>query len=124
MEKLPHKHQQGVTLSGLLIWIVILVLGGIFAMKLIPPYIQDAQIKDIFNAIARDPEMQNAPIKNIRESFQKRAMINDVTAIDSSEIEIGRDAGGLTLEASYKVVLPLAGNVSLVLEFNPSSGTR
>ena len=118
------KRQLGATLSGLLIWIVILVMGGIFAMKLIPPYIQNAEIKDIFNAIAHDQEMQNAPLKNIRESFEKRAMMNNITIIDATDIEIGRDAGGLMLSARYQEQLPLVGNITLVLDFNPSSAAN
>ncbi len=116
--------QLGVSLSGLLIWIVILVMGGIFAMKLIPPYVQNAEIKDIFNAIAHDPEMQNAPLKNIRESFDKRAMMNNITVIEAADLEIGRDAGGLELGARYQVLLPLMGNATLVLDFNPTSAAN
>lgn len=118
------QRQSGVALSGLLIWIVILVMGGIFAMKLIPPYIENAEIKDIFNAIAHDPEMQNAPLKNIRESFDKRAMMNNITIIEASDLEINRDAGGLALEARYQVLLPLVGNITLVLDFNPTSAAN
>ena len=44
--------QRGVSLSGLIIWVVVLILGGIFAMKLIPAYVQNAEIKDIFDTIA------------------------------------------------------------------------
>ena len=123
MEKMA-KRQLGVTLSGLMIWIVILVMGGIFAMKLIPPYIQNAELKDIFNAIANDPEMQNAPLKNIRESFEKRAMMNNITIIDATDLEIDRDAGGLMLSARYQEQLPLVGNITLVLDFNPSSAAN
>lgn len=118
------QRQLGVTLSGLLIWIVILIMGGIFAMKLIPPYIENAEIKDIFNAIAHDPEMQNAPLTNIRESFNKRAMMNNITVIEVSDLEISRDAGGLVLGARYQVMLPLMGNMTLVLDFNPTSAAN
>ena len=36
--------QRGVSLSGLLVWIVILIAIGIMAMKLVPAYVQDAAI--------------------------------------------------------------------------------
>ena len=113
--------QQGVTFSGLLIWIVIIVLVGIGAMKLIPYYIQNAEINGIFATIAHDPEMQAAPITNIRESYGKRAMMNNISIIDTNDIEISRDAGGLSLSASYQVKIPLGGNITLLLDFNPSS---
>ena len=116
--------QRGVSLSGLLIWVVVLALAGIGAMKLIPAYIQNAQIKDIFSTIALDPEMQTAPPRNIRESYNKRAMINNISIIDMNDVEISKDASGLSLSASYQMKIPLVGNASLLLEFNPSSEAR
>ena len=113
--------QRGVSLSGLMIWVVVLILVGIGAMKLIPSYVQNAEIKDIFHKIAHDPEMQTAPPRSIRESYGKRAMMNNISIIDASDIEISKDASGLSLSASYQVKIPLAGNASLLLEFNPSS---
>ena len=122
--KIVSSKQYGVTLSGLLVWIVILVLAGIFAMKLIPGYIQNAEIKDIFSSIAHDPEMQTAPPKTIRESFSKRAMMNNISIIDANDIEISKDESGLSLSASYQIRLPLVGNATLLLNFNPSSGAK
>ena len=113
--------QRGVTLSGLLIWLVILILGGIFALRLIPPYIENAEISSILKAIAHDPEMQAAPLKDIRESYEKRAQINNISIVEASDIEISKDAGGISLSASYQVKLPLIGNATLLLDFNPSS---
>ena len=118
------RRQRGVSLSGLITWIVVLILAGIGAMKVIPPYIQNAEITSIFDTIARDPEMQTAPPKNIRESYGKRAMMNNISIIGESDIEISKDASGLSLSASYQVKIPLAGNASLVLEFNPSSAAK
>ncbi len=122
--KIISNKQNGVTLSGLLIWVVILVLVGIGAMKLIPGYIQNAEIKDILSSIAHDPEMQTAPPKAIRESYDKRAMMNNISIIDANDIEISRNESGLTLSASYQIRLPLVGNATLLLDFNPSSGAK
>lgn len=120
MDKTKHK-QRGVTLSGLLIWLVILILLGIFTLKVIPPYIENAEISNIFKTIANDPEMQAASLKNIRESYEKRAQINNISIVETGDIEISKDASGISISASYPVKLPLIGNATLLLEFNPSS---
>ncbi len=120
MDKTKHK-QRGVTLSGLLIWLVILILLGIFALKVIPPYIENAEISNIFKTIANDPEMQAASLKDIRESYEKRAQINNISIVEAGDIEISKDASGISISASYPVKLPLIGNATLLLEFNPSS---
>lgn len=121
MTKTMAKRQQGVSLSGLLIWSVILVLLAIGGMKIIPAYIQDAEIKGILSTIANDPEMRDAPPKSIRESFGKRAMMNNISIISENDIEIAKGAQGLSLSVSYQVKIPLAGNASVLLEFNPGS---
>lgn len=112
--------QRGVSLSGLLVWSAILILVAIGGMKVIPAYVQDAEIKSILSTIVNDSEMQGAQSKDIRESFSKRAMMNNINVVTANDIEIVKDARGLSLSISYQVKIPLVGNASLLLEFNPS----
>lgn len=116
--KIMVSRQRGLSLSGLLFVAVVLVFLAVGAMKLIPAYMQNAQIQQVLDAIAHDPEMQKASIKDIRMSYNKRAMISDITAVKSDEIEIEKDANGIALSAAYTVKIPVAGNASLLLEFN------
>lgn len=116
--------QHGLSFSGFIAGVVVLVLVSIFGLKLIPAYMQDARIKNLFVVIANDPDMQKATPRDIRISFEKRADIDDVRAIKAEDIQIDKDGERLVLSASYPVLIPLAGNVSLYLEFNPSSAGK
>jgi hypothetical protein len=98
-----------------------LIFVAIVGMKLVPPYIHNAQIASIFRTIATDPAMQTGTAKDIAESYNKRASINYITDITADNIEISKDGGVLKLSASYTVKVPVAGNISLVIDFNPSS---
>lgn len=113
--------QYGLSLTGLLTAAVILGFASIFGMRLIPAYMQDAEIRNIFDAVARDPEMQKAQARDIRIAYSKRALVANVTAIKPDDVEIGKDGDSISLSASYSKKVPLAGNASLLLEFNPSS---
>jgi len=116
------KQQRGVTFGGFIM--VLALLGGlaIFAMKLIPAYMENGKIQKALNAIVRDPAMQAATNIEIKQSFDKRAITMDnVTSVSPSDLEIGREGGTLTLSASYSKKIPLVGNVSLLIEFNPSA---
>jgi hypothetical protein len=75
----------------------------------------------VFNEIVRDPNMAKASPRDIRNSFDRRASIDAITVIKSDEIEIAGGDGRLELSASYSVKVPLFGNASILLEFNPSS---
>lgn len=116
--------QRGLSFFGFIFGAFILVLVSITGLKLIPAYMQDAQIKNLFVTIANDPEMQKASLSDIRMSFSKRASIDNITAIKVEDIDIASDAGKPVLSASYAVKIPLVGNVSLYLDFSPSSAAN
>ena len=113
--------QRGVTFGGFIVGIIVLVIVSIFGLQLIPAYMEDAKIKNMFNTIAHDPDMQKATPHDIRASFDRRSSIDNIKAIKSDDIEIAADQGRLVLSASYFVKVPLAGNISLYLDFNPTS---
>ncbi len=113
--------QQGLSFSGFIFGAFALVLLGIFSLKLIPAYMQNAQIQATFTAIANDPDMQKATPRDIRESFNRRSAVDDIKAIKAEDIVIANEDGKPELSANYSVTIPVGGNVSLYLEFNPSS---
>src|SRR5512135_2894285 len=113
--------QRGISFFGFMLVAAGIIFAAILGMKLIPAYVHNAQITEIFKEISADPAMQSASIKDIKDSYFKRATINSITDITDDDIEISKDDGRLSLSANYSVKIPLAGNVKLLLEFNPSS---
>ena len=104
------------------IWIAAgVIFVAILGMKLVPSYIHSAQISEIFKEITNDPSMRDATIAQIKDSYNKRASINYITDITAEDIDISKGDGQLSLSANYSVKIPIAGNVTLLLEFNPSS---
>lgn len=116
--------QRGLSFGGFILGAFLLVLFSITGFKLIPAYMQEAEIKNIFDAIASDPDMQKATAHDIQVSFSKRASIDNITAIKPEDIEISSDGGRPVLSASYAVKVPLLANISLYMEFNPSSASK
>lgn len=114
--------QRGLSFSGFIFGAFLLIVVSITGLKLIPAYMENATIKNLFVVIANDPEMQGSNVGNIKMSFIKRASIENVKAITADDINIDKADGKLVLSASYAVKVPLVANISLYLEFNPSSG--
>jgi len=121
MNKAMPAKQRGLSFFGFIFGAVILVLVSITGLKLIPAYMEDMKISNLFTVIANDPEMQKASPRDIRMSFSKRASIDNISAINAEDIEIASSGGRLALSASYAVKVPLVANVSLYLEFSPAS---
>ena len=114
--------QRGVSLGGLVMVLILFMALAMFAMKLIPAYMENGKIQKAFDAIVRDPAMQNATPADIKDAYYKRANVMDaVTRVNQGDIEINKEDGRLQLSASYNTKIPLAGNVSLLIEFNPKA---
>lgn len=113
--------QQGVSLSGLLIWSAGVVMIALLGMKLIPSYLEYTAIKRALVAIASDPELQNAHPREIRQSFDKRAVIDEIAAVNSHDIQISKVGGQTVLSVSYSVKTPLFANVSLNIDVTAAS---
>lgn len=116
--------QRGITFGGFIIGAFLLVLLAITGFRLIPAYIQNAEINGIFESISHDPDMQKATPGDIIKAFNMRATIDAITAIKAEDIDISDDGGRPVLSASYFVKTPLVGNISLYIEFNPSSAGK
>jgi Domain of unknown function (DUF4845) len=113
--------QQGVGFVGVILIIAAVLFLATFAMKLVPAYLHNMQIERILKTIVSDAEMQNATVKDIRASYTKRAMMDSITDITAEDVEVSKDAGHISLSANYSVKIPVAGNVSLMVEFKPSA---
>jgi len=113
--------QLGLTFGNILFGAFLLVIAGIFSLKVIPAYMQDAQIKNMFRAIVNDQNVQQTSETEIRNSFDKRASIDGLKSIKGGDIQISNENGRLVLSTSYSVKIPIGGNVSLLMEFNPTS---
>lgn len=122
MNKVMPVQQRGITFGGFVFGAFLVVLVGISLLKVIPAYMEDAKIKNVFNAISQDMDLQKATPREIKDSFEKRASIDGIKSIKAADIEVTSGNNGRPiLSASYVVKVPLSGNVSLLMEFNPTS---
>ena len=115
-----HK-QKGVTLIGMLFIGTMVVFAALVAMRMVPAYIEYFSIKKIFAAMTNDVGMKDMSVKEIRDSYERRAGIDNVTVIKPEDLEISKEDGGVVMEVSYSVKKPIAGNVSIVMDFNVST---
>jgi len=124
MMKIMANKQRGVSFSGFLMVLVVLIFVAVGGMKILPAYIENNEIKGIFDTIAHDPEMQGAQVKDVRDAFYKRAMMNNIKAVNPADVEISKEGGRLSLSVSYAVKIPLIANATLLLEFNTSNSSK
>ncbi|HTY02453.1 MAG TPA: DUF4845 domain-containing protein [Rhodocyclaceae bacterium] len=115
------RYQRGLTLSGLLIAGILVALVVIVGMKVVPDVIEYAKIVSDIKALAQDPNLKQASPAEVRKAYERRAIVDHISAITPQDIDVVRDGSGLVLSFSYTKRITLFGPVSLLIDFEGSS---
>lgn len=113
--------QSGLTLSGMLITLIILALIVVFGMRIVPDVVEYAKILSAVKAVAQDPTLKQASATEVRKAYEKRAVVDNIRSITPQEIDVNKDGGNLVLSFAYTKRIPMAGPVSLLIDFEGSS---
>jgi hypothetical protein len=108
--------QRGVSLMGLILVLFVVVVVGIFSLKLVPSYIEYFKAKAAIEAIAAD-RSRSSSIGEIRKAFDARATIDDITAVKAEDLEITKEGADVVIGFSYRKEVPLFANVGLFVDF-------
>lgn len=113
--------QRGMTFIGILV--VLVVVGGwVYAgIRLLPKYLEYMRIASTLEKV-RD-EFDNNPGSTefmLRKSVERHFDIEMVEVITSEDIDITKEGAAFTMRAYYDDTVPLAGNVSFLVEFDKS----
>jgi hypothetical protein len=113
--------QTGITMIGILFIGMLVVFAAMVAMRMVPAYIEYGAIVKVLKAMSNDPDLKTMSIQEIRNSFNRRASIDNITAVKSDDLEISKDGGEVVVEATWSTKNPIVGNVSVVMDFTAST---
>ncbi|MHB8248761.1 MAG: DUF4845 domain-containing protein [Acidithiobacillus sp.] len=117
MIRTKDQRQAGISLLGLLFWMVLLVLIIAFVVKIMPVYYDYWSLESIVTTQAREARPQSTE-DEIRYDLNRRlgvAMID----IPQKDIQIVKDGNAQPIiTVDYDKVVPLVGNVSLLIHFH------
>lgn len=113
-------NQRGISLSGLLVGAMVLAMVALLGMKVVPEIIEYQQILKTVKAVSVDPDAKTS-VRAARDSFIRRAMIDNIKVITPEELEITKDGSDLVISFAYERRIPLFMNASLLLYFEGSS---
>jgi hypothetical protein len=108
--------ESGVSLSGLIVVLIVLGALALVAIKVFPAFLEYKAVKN--SIVKAKAEAGTGTVREIRQAFDKNAGVNDVSAISGRDLVITRDGGDTEISFSYEKKVPLAGNVSLLLDFD------
>jgi hypothetical protein len=103
--------------------VIIAVVGAwLYAgIRLAPKYLEYMRIASTLEKV-RDEFDSNPGTTEfmLRKSVERHFDIDMVEVITSNDIEINKEGGVFTMRAAYDDMVPLAGNVSFLVEFDKS----
>src|SRR5687767_4757103 len=113
--------QRGMTMLGILV-VVVVVGGWVYAgIRLLPKYLEYMRVASTLEKV-RDEYDSNPGSTEfmLRKAVERHFDIEMVEVITATDIEITKDGGQFNMRAYYDDVVPLAGNVSFLVEFDKS----
>lgn len=115
------KRQQGATFLGMVIIGGILVFAAIIGIKIAPAYLEFMAVKKVIHAMNQDA-LSTMSKNDIKTSYVNRASIDAIQSVTADDLIIEKDTTGKTIvSVQYKVIKPVMGNVSVILDFAATS---
>jgi hypothetical protein len=108
--------QHGLTMLGFLMVAIVVGIFVVVGARMVPAYIEYYSVqKSIEKSLndAKDP----TSVGDVRRAFDKYLATDYIDSVRSSDLEITKDGTQTTASVAWTRILPLAGNVSLYLEF-------
>lgn len=113
--------QKGVSLSGFMLWSIVLIFAALLSFKIGPPYLEYTKIKQQLQALVQDPEVQSGQRRDVENAFSKRATIEDITAVSPKDLVITKEGDGIVVSVDYSTCVPVVSNLKACMDFSASS---
>ena len=113
-----HK-QHGLSMTGFLVTAVILVFGALLGFKIVPAYMEYYTIQKQIKLVANEATATDR--RAVENAFDRRAVVENITAISAKDLEITKDGEKIILSVEYSVKVPLVANLSALMDFRASS---
>jgi len=113
--------QRGMTMLGILVLVVVVGAWVYAGIRMTPKYLEYMRIASTLEKV-RDEFDANPGTTEfmLRKAVERHFDIEMVNVITSNDLEITKEGGTFTMRAAYEDTVPLAGNVSFLLEFDKS----
>ncbi len=106
--------QQGVSLTGLILVLMVLGVFALLAIKIVPSFLEYRAVRD---GMVRAKETGGG-VSEMQQTFDKFADINDVEAIRGRDLVISRDGDTPQISFAYEKRIALTDRATLVIAYD------
>lgn len=116
---MDYRKQIGMTMWGMAMVTIMVVFFLLLVLKLLPPYLGNMKVKTALENTLRQGNAAALSKEELAGMLQKRLDIEDVQGVDlSKDLKIETQNRVKTIRVAYEVRIPLAYNLSALLEFD------
>ena len=116
------RYQRGVTLSGLIVWGIVIAIVAVLGIRVVPDVIDYYKIRKIAASTAMNSGGKTVP--EIRAIFDRYAEVDSIQTIKGTDLDISKEGDAVIVAFAYEKRIPLFLNVSLLIDFQGSSAQR
>ncbi len=114
------RRQRGLSIIGL-IFIGLIVVGLLaIGFRTVPAVIEYIAIERAVQKIKNEGNT----VREIQAAFDRHATIDDITSINSKDLDITKDGDQVVISYAYQKKIPILDNVSLVIDFAGTTRDR
>jgi len=116
-----NNRQDGLSLTTLILWGIVIALLAITGMKVVPSVIEYYNILGAVKKLGADPATRTMSVTEIRKAYERQSAIDDFKSVSPQDLEITKEGGEVIISFSYSQKINLFKNVNLLIDYQGSS---
>ncbi len=116
--------QRGAGMITVIMYFVVIGMVGLIGLKLLPHYLEYFSVKKVIASMAVSEEVKSGTVAEIRASFDRRASIDNISAIKGADLDITKDNNETIVVAAWQPRIALIPGYTLLVDFTVSSADK
>ncbi len=114
------RRQRGLSIIGLIF--IGLIVVGLLALgaRTVPAVIEYIAIERAVQKIKNE----GTTVQEIRNAFDRHATIDDITSINSKDLDVTKEGDLIVISYAYQKKIPVMDNVSIMIDFAGTTRDR
>lgn len=112
------QRQTGLTLISTILLLGLIAFFTLLILKIAPIYIDHSKVVNSLAGLKQTVDIQTKNKNAVWNALDKRFNLNYVYNVTKDDVKITKQGNYLKVEIDYEVVEKIAGNLSVLVEFN------
>ncbi|WP_260293908.1 DUF4845 domain-containing protein [Sedimenticola hydrogenitrophicus] len=110
--------QKGMTLTGWMTVVALILFFALLGMKIGPIYLENLTVKDVVKSLKDEPLITKRSAIEVKQMIMKRLDINGVYDLKSDHVTVKKSPGIMKVDVTYTVQKKMVGNIDILVSFS------